>query len=163
MAEPTTTVPLAFTPLAPLELPPGKKPRPWKKHWGREVAGVAVAKAATETKTRSRLFFHDGESVACMIPSLPRARRRDRTGVSAKLIGTANKRCRFLRMIEGCRRPATEEKRKVRTPPSFGQCSGRAYAYTCGLPAYSADFGFCASTAAVLETGRNVLLTQEKP
>src|SRR5215469_6466268 len=80
---PTTTVPLALTPAAKLEVPPGKKPRPWKKHWGPEVAGVAVAKATTETKTRSRLFFHDSESVACMIPSLPRARRRHRVGAAA--------------------------------------------------------------------------------
>src|SRR5262249_28121136 len=80
---PTTTVPSAFTPLAALEVPPGKKPRPWKKHWGREVAGVAVTKATTETKTGSRLFFHDGESVACMISSLPRARRRHRVSVAA--------------------------------------------------------------------------------
>src|SRR6516164_3605499 len=81
---PTTTVPSAFTPAAVLKvIGPGKKPRPWKKHWGREIAGVAVAKATTETKTRSRFFFHDGESVACMMPSLPGARRRHRAGVAA--------------------------------------------------------------------------------
>src|SRR5262249_11262101 len=79
---PTTTVPSALTPAAKLVVPPGKKPRPWKKHWGPEVAGVAVTKATTETKTRSRLFFHDGESVACMIPSLPRDRVSAAAGIA---------------------------------------------------------------------------------
>src|SRR5262249_11150254 len=107
-----TTLPLAFTPLATLVVDPGKEPRPWKKHWGPEVAGVAVAKATTETKTRSRLFFHDGESVACMRPPLPRTRpgpawAGPQASHERKCEADCNdkKSVAGLRMIECCRRP----------------------------------------------------------
>ena len=60
-------------------------------------------------------------------------------------------------MIQCCRRPATEVKRKVRTPPSFGQFSGRAIAYTCWAACVQCGFRILRFHRRSLETGRNVL------
>src|SRR5262249_36119539 len=75
-------------------------------------------------------------------PQAPRGRsRRHRTGVSAKLIATAKKALRFLRLIEGCRRPATEVKTEGPYASVLWAVLRQAIAYTVGLPAYNADSG----------------------